>query len=71
LNVPFSFIDESLLKSLSVDKNQVTYAQLINPNKSFSTKFTTYNSDEVLSLQNFNHLNDYSFVKNDVFSGID
>lgn len=70
LNVPFCFIDDSLLKSFNVDKSQVTHAQLISPDF-LSTKFAAYNSQEVLKLQNFNHLNDYNFVKNDVFSGID
>jgi hypothetical protein len=68
--MPFCFIDDRLLKSFNVDKSQVTHAQLISPDF-MSTKFAAYNSKEVLKLQNFNHLNDYNFVKNDVFSGID
>jgi hypothetical protein len=71
LNLPFCFIDEDLLKSYNLDKNRVEYAKLLNPNEAFSTKFTPYNSHEVLKLQNFNYLDEYSFVKNDIFSGID
>jgi hypothetical protein len=71
LNIPFCFIDDDLLKSLNIDKSQVTQAKLLNPNEAFSSKFAAYNSQEVLKLQNFNHLDDYSFVKNDVFSGVD
>jgi len=71
LNVPFCFIDEELLKSYNIDSNKIESVKLLDPNLPLSTKFTQYNSQEVLKLQNFNHLDEYSFVKNDVLSGID
>jgi len=71
LNIPFCFIDEDLMKSCNIDKNKVDYAMILDPNSPFSTKVTPFNSCEAVKPQNFNHLDDYSFVKNDVFSGID
>jgi hypothetical protein len=70
LNVPFTFINDDLLKTFNLNKSQVTHTQLISPDF-LSTRFVAYDSQEVLKLQNFNHLEDYNFVKNDVFSGID
>jgi hypothetical protein len=69
--VPFCFIEEDLIKSLKIDKSKLDYINIGVNGDIFETKFIPFNSSETLELNNFNHLNDYSFVKNDVFSGID
>ena len=71
LNMPFYFVDEDLMKNLGFNKSDLDSVKLLSGDTLFNTKFTTFNSNEALKLENFNQLNDYSFVKNDVFSGID
>jgi hypothetical protein len=71
LNVPFCFIDSDLIKTMKLNKNDLAQNNLLDIKDTLDLRFTSYNSTEVLKLENFNTLNDYSFVKNDVFSGID
>jgi hypothetical protein len=69
--IPFCFIDEDLIKELKINKNDLSYINIKTENELFSTKFAPVNSKEILDLENFNHLNDYNFIKNDIFSGVD
>ena len=71
LNVPFCFIDSDLIKTLGINKGDLNQNSLLEVKDTFNLKLTSYNSTEVLKLENFNKLDDYSFVKNDVFSGVD
>ena len=69
LNIPFCYIEGDLIESLGVDKSNINQTP-INTDL-VNIKFISVNSNEVLNLENFNQLNDFNFVKNDVFSGID
>jgi hypothetical protein len=71
LKVPFCFIEDDLIESLKINKSDLNNFNLVVDPNLFNTKLTSINSSESLGLLNYNYLNDYNFVKNDVFSGID
>lgn len=71
LKVPFCFIEEDLIESLKINKNDLGSVDLITDPNLFEKKFTLINNSENLGLLDSNCLADYNFVKNDVFSGID
>jgi hypothetical protein len=79
MDQPFYFIGDELIKELNLDKKNLNGISLKpNPNifKINSNVLGDRGGEELgltntLELTNFNHLTDYNFVKNDVFSGID
>jgi len=71
LNIPFCFIENDLVESLGVQKGGSNIAQVSLTRDLIDTKLVLVNSNEVLSFEDFNQLNNFNFLKNDVFSGID
>jgi hypothetical protein len=79
LDQPFYFVGDELIKELNIDKKNLAGISIKpNPNlfqnkegRSNQSEYLDLSTLEVDNLSNFNHLTDYNFVKNDVFSGID
>jgi hypothetical protein len=71
LNIPFCFIENDLVESLRVQKGGSDITQISLTRDLMDTKFISVNSNEILSFEDFNQLNNFNFLKNDVFSGID
>jgi hypothetical protein len=79
LDQPFYFVGDELIKELNIDKKSLaSISTKPNPNLFQNSGGGVSHSGhldlpilEVNNSSNFNHLTDYSFVKNDVFSGID
>ena len=79
MDQPFYFIGDELIKELNLDKKSLNGISLKpNPNIFKVSKDGLESKDSsalevanTIELSNFNHLTDYNFVKNDVFSGID
>jgi hypothetical protein len=79
MDQPFYFIGDELIKELDIDKKSLNGISLkpnpgiigANVGNSKSKPLQDLELSDEVNLDNLNHLTDYSFVKNDVFSGID
>jgi hypothetical protein len=71
LDQPFYFVGDELIRELNLDKKNLGSISL-KPNQNlFKLEKGSLESSDPVVTTNLNHLTDYSFVKNDVFSGID
>jgi hypothetical protein len=71
LDQPFYFVGDELIKELNLDKKSLGSISL-KPNQNLlNGERGDLGSMDITTSTNLNHLTDYTFVKNDVFSGID